>query len=255
MTTIRIGHLYPRHMNLYGDRGNVLCLVNRCRWRGIQAPVTPIGPGDTIDPAALDLIFVGGGPDREQGRVADDLLHSKADALRQAAAEGVAILAVCGGYQLLGRYYRPGEGETLPGLGLLDVHTEHAGLGVARCIGNLTATWNKHTLVGFENHGGRTHLGPAAAPLAQVTRGHGNNGTDGTEGAVQGTVFGTYLHGSFLPKNPAFADHLLALALSHAGADSALLTPLDDSLELRAQRSAVELAHQRRSNGLMGWKI
>lgn len=255
MTTLRIGHLYPRHMNLYGDRGNVLCLVNRCRWRGIDVSVTSIGPGHSMDPAVLDLIFVGGGPDREQGRVADDLLQHKAAALRQAAADGVAMLAVCGGYQLLGRYYRPGEGETLPGLGLLDVHTEHPGHGVARCIGNLTATWNGHTLVGFENHGGRTHLGPDAAPLAQVTRGFGNNGSDGTEGATQGTVFGTYLHGSFLPKNPAFADHLLAIALTHAGASPSLLTPLDDGLELRAQQSAVLLAHEKRSNGVFGWRI
>ncbi len=255
MTTLRIGHLYPRHMNLYGDRGNLVCLVNRCRWRGIDVTVEPIGLGDAIDPDRYDLIFVGGGPDREQGRVADDLLSLKADALRAAVERRVVLLAVCGGYQLLGRYYRPGDGADLPGLGLLDLHTEHPGHKVQRCIGNLTATWNGATLVGFENHGGRTHLGPAATPLATVMQGWGNNGVDRTEGATQGTVYGTYLHGSFLPKNPAFTDHLLAQALAHAGAAPGLLTPLDDSIELRAQETAVRLAGERQSTGFLSWKI
>lgn len=258
MTTaaIRIGHLYPRHMNLYGDRGNILCLQNRCRWRGIETTLTAIEVGEPVDPEAYDLIFVGGGPDREQQRVADDLLGLKADGLRDAAGQGVVVLAVCGGYQLLGHYYRPGEGDDLPGLGLLDLHTEHPGPKVPRCIGNLTATWQTATLVGFENHGGRTFLGPACLPLAKVQHGFGNNGQDGSEGGQQGTVYGTYLHGSFLPKNPEFTDHLLAQALTHAGHDAApLLTPLDDGLELRARDAAIRLAGEKQDNGLFGWRI
>ena len=255
MTAVRIAHLYPRHMNLYGDRGNVLCLQNRCRWRGIDVTVTDVEVGDPLDPDAFDLIFVGGGPDREQQRVAGDLLGRKAAPLRTAVERGVVLLAVCGGYQLLGRYYRPGEGADLPGLGLLDLTTEHPGHQTARCIGNLTATWGDTTLVGFENHGGRTHLGPGCRPLAHVTKGFGNNGQDGTEGAMQGSVYGTYLHGSFLPKNPVFTDHLLAQALQHAGAAHGPLAPLDDTLELRANATAVRLASERLNTGLFGWRI
>jgi len=256
MKPLRIGHLYPHHMNLYGDRGNILCLENRCRWRGIPVAITAVELGDAIDPSGFDLVFVGGGPDREQQRVADDLLHRKADGLRRAVEQGTVVLAVCGGYQLLGRYYHPAEGPDLPGLGLLDVYTEHPGPKVARCIGNLTATWGDATLVGFENHGGRTFLGPGCQPLATVVKGYGNNGQDGGEGAVAGSVYGTYLHGSLLPKNPAFADHLLAEALRHAGEDPAAhLTPLDDALEHRAHATAVRLASERPNTGLFGWRI
>lgn len=242
---LRLAYLYPQHMNLYGDRGNVLCLAARCRWRGIDLEVVEFGPGGAFDPQGFDLAFIGGGPDREQERVAGDLLAAKGPALRDAVESGLVLLAVCGGYQLLGHYYRPAVGPDLPGLGLFDAYTKHPGPGVARCIGNLVAARDGMTLVGFENHGGRTFLGPGAEPLAQVQRGYGNNGQDGTEGAVHRHAFGTYLHGSVLPKNPGFADHLVGLALSRAGAPE-LLTPLDDALELRAQETAARLARQRR---------
>ena len=244
MTTLHIAHLYPDHMNLYGDRGNVRCLVNRCRWRGIDAQVTPLGPGDPFAPAAYDLVFIGGGPDREQARVAADLTGAKGDGLRRAVEDGVVVLAVCGGYQLLGRYYRPAVGDDLPGLGIFDLHTQHPGPKARRCIGNLVARIDDaETLVGFENHGGRTYLGPGCQRLARVVHGYGNNGTDGDEGAVYRNAFGTYLHGSLLPKNPIFTDRLLRLALTRHGQE-ARLTPLDDALEAHAHAAAIVLATQ-----------
>lgn len=220
-------------------------MAARCHWRRITFDVTELGPGDRFEPAAYDLAFLGGGPDRGQTQVAEDLLRGKGPALRDAVEAGLPLLAVCGAYQLLGHCYRPAEGPELPGLGLFDAYTEHPGPGAARCIGNLVADWNGTTLVGFENHGGRTFLAPGATPLARVRRGHGNNGRDGTEGAVYRNAFGTYLHGSLLPKNPALADHLLGLALARAGAPE-LLTPLDDALELRAQTAAAGLALENR---------
>ena len=153
----------------------------------------------------------------------------------------MVVLAVCGGYQLLGRYYRPAEGEDLPGLGIFDAWTVHPGPTAKRFIGNVVVRWQGATLVGFENHGGRTFLGPAARPLARVIAGYGNNGRDGTEGAVQANAFGTYLHGSLLPKNPRFADHLIALALARKYGDGEL-PPLDDALEEQAHAEAVRLA-------------
>jgi len=261
---LRLAHLYPDHMNLYGDRGNMLCLEARCRWRGIPLAITSVDIGDDFQHDAWDMIFIGGGPDREQQRIARDLAGLKATALRQAVEAGVVLLAVCGGYQLLGHYYRPAEGDDLPGVGIFDVHTEHPGPAAKRCIGNLVAEWLRassgggsgrsqqrrdaphgRTLVGFENHGGRTYLGPGCQPLASVLAGFGNNGEDRTEGAVSMNAFGTYLHGSFLPKNPAFADHLISLALSRRG-DGMALSSLDDTLELRAHRAAAALALRRR---------
>jgi hypothetical protein len=239
--SLRLAHLYPKQMNLYGDRGNILCLRRRCAARGIELAVDELEMGDPLDTTACDLIFIGGAQDREQRRVAADLLEVKGEELRQAVAAGVAVLAVCGGYQLLGRYYRPAAGEDLPGLGVFDAWTEHPGAAAKRFIGNVVVRWQGVTLVGFENHGGRTFLGPAARPLARVIAGYGNNGRDGTEGAVQANAFGTYLHGSLLPKNPRFADHLIALALARKYGRGEL-RPLDDALEERAHAEAVRLA-------------
>ena len=238
---LRLAHLYPKQMNLYGDRGNILCLRRRCEARGIELAVDELEIGEVLDPTGYDLIFIGGAQDREQRRVAADLLAAKGEALRHAVAAGVVVLAVCGGYQLLGRYYRPAEGEDLPGLGIFDAWTVHPGPTAKRFIGNVVVRWQGATLVGFENHGGRTFLGPAARPLARVIAGYGNNGRDSTEGAVQANAFGTYLHGSLLPKNPRFADHLIALALARKYGDGGLPS-LDDTLEEQAHAEAVRLA-------------
>lgn len=250
---LRMAHLYPRHMNLYGDRGNVACLEARCRWRGIELEVTELELGDPFSPTAYDLAFVGGGPDREQERVAQDLVSLKGLSIRQSVDQGVVFLTVCGGYQLFGKFYRPAQGPDLPGLGVFDLWTAHPGAGAKRCIGNLVAEWEGKALVGFENHGGRTYLGARCQPLARVTRGFGNNGQDGTEGAHYRNVFGTYLHGSLLPKNPAFADRLLELALQRRGQD-APLSPLDDQLEERASTAAARLALAPGRSLLAGWR-
>lgn len=241
---IVIGYLYPGLMNLYGDRGNILCLTARCRWRGIGVQVHEIATGDHLDPRSYDVLFIGGGQDKEQKRVAEDLVKVKGAALKEAVEDGVVVLAVCGGFQLFGRYYQPALGPRLPGLGIFDAWTIHRGPHEPRCIGNLVAQWNDTTLVGFENHGGLTYLsvsGGEAKPLARVIKGHGNNSKDGTEGAVYKNAFGTYLHGSFLPKNPRFADHLLGLALERKYGSSAL-SPLEDGEESRSHQAALKLA-------------
>ena len=238
---ICLAHLYPKLMNLYGDRGNIICLRCRCQARDIELAVDELDLGDRFDSRRYDLIFMGGGQDREQRRVVGDLIDVKGDAIRRAIDDGVPALAVCGGYQLFARYYRPATGDDLPGLGVFDAYTEHPGEDVPRCIGNVVAEWDGATLVGFENHGGRTFLGPDARPLARVRVGFGNNGRDGTEGAVYRNAYGTYLHGSLLPKNPRFADHLLRLALRRSHPD-ATLAPLDDTLEDAAHAAAIRIA-------------
>src|SRR5579871_6013244 len=230
---LTLGHLYPDQLNLYGDRGNILVLRQRCRWRGIDLQVRPLGVGDALTPDAYDLLFIGGGQDKEQAPVADDLREIKAPGLRAAIEADMPVLAVCGGYQLLAHYYRPAVGPDMPGLGIFDAWTIHKGLRVARCIGNIVIEWQGQTLVGFENHGGRTYLG-TAKPLGSVLAGHGNNSEDHTEGALYRNTFGTYLHGSLLPKNPHFADHLLLLALRRKYGPEVTLAPLDDTLEWRA---------------------
>lgn len=237
---LRLGHLYPDLMNIYGDRGNVIALAWRCQRRGIAFRVVPFDLGEPFDPRRCDLVLIGGAQDREQRRVADDLRVVKGDALREAIEDGLPVLAVCGGYQLLQRFYRAASGEELRGLGVFDAHTVHPGPRAPRLVGNVVARWDAGTLVGFENHGGRTELGPHARPLATVVRGHGNNGRDKTEGAVYRHAYGTYLHGALLPKNPAFADHLLRLALSRRYGH-VVLEPLDDRAELRAHEAALRL--------------
>jgi CobQ-like glutamine amidotransferase family enzyme len=237
--TLHVAHLYPRLMNIYGDRGNIMCLRHRCEARGIAFELTELGIGDPLPPD-IDLIFAGGAQDREQRNVVDDLLATKADAIRDAVERDVVLLAVCGAYQLFGRFYRESSGVELPGAGVFDLHTEHPGAGLKRLIGNIVVEWNGATIVGFENHGGRTHLGPGVRPLAYVRSGHGNNGVDRTEGAVYRQAFGTYVHGSLLPKNPEFADHLIATAVRRRH-ENAMLATIDDRAEHRAHAAALRL--------------
>ncbi len=238
---LRICHLYPDLLNLYGDRGNIMTLVARARWREIDVRVEERRLGDRVESAAHDLYFIGGGEDRQQSLAAVDLRMTKGEALRAAVEEGAVVLGVCGGYQLLGHFYRPAEGDELIGLGLLDLTTVHPGKVARRLIGNITIHWTQFggtTLVGFENHGGRTYLGPGCEPLGRVVAGFGNNGEDRTEGAVSRQVFGTYLHGPLLPKNAVFADHLIASALRHRYGE-VRLRPLPDGAEASAHAAAV----------------
>ncbi len=231
-------HLYPDLMNVYGDRGNVLALRRRAEWRGIELEVREVSVGDHFDPCEADLLFFGGGQDREQAVVSPDFVAEKSAAVRQAVEDGAALLAVCGGYQLLGRSYTTFDGRELPGAGLFDSHTVP---GRKRHIGNTLVETaldgERRTLVGFENHSGRTYLGPGVRPLGRVLVGAGNNGEDGTEGAIYRNAHGCYLHGALLPKNPWFADRLLAAALRHRDRQDVPLAPLDDRLEEDAHRA------------------
>ncbi|MBX9770550.1 MAG: hypothetical protein K2X29_04225 [Candidatus Obscuribacterales bacterium] len=234
---IRICHLYAHFLNIYGDRGNILTLVKRSEWRGISAEVTAFGLGDKLDIGKHDIYFIGGGQDKQQQVIAEDLKRHK-KALKEATDAGAVILSICGGYQLLGHYYRPHEGPELPGLSLIDAHTV---AGNKRMIGNVVVKQEDgSTLVGFENHSGKTFLGADTKPLGQVTTGNGNNGEDFFEGVAEKTIFGTYLHGSLLPKNPHFADHLIELALKRRYGEIALPS-LDDSFELSAHQRALTL--------------
>jgi CobQ-like glutamine amidotransferase family enzyme len=234
-------HLYPTLLNLYGDRGNITVLRRRCAWRDIVLTVCEVGPGDPFPDEDVDLLFMGGDQDREQAVVVEDLRRRHAGTIRRAVEAGVPFLAVCGSFQLLQKYYRPADGPDLEGLGIFDAYTVHPGHHVPRCVGNIVVEWEHGTIVGFENHGGRTYLEGGARPLGRVIKGFGNNGTDGFEGARVANVFGTYVHGSLLPKNPVFADSLLALALErrYPGFE---LTPLDDRLEQQAHAAAVARA-------------
>jgi CobQ-like glutamine amidotransferase family enzyme len=238
---LRLGHLYPSLMNVYGDRGNIMCLERRCRLRNIRLDVTSLEVGAEVDPEAYDILFMGGAQDHEQRLVADDLRQLKGAALRQAVEDGSVYLGVCGGYQLAGHSYRGADGEELAGAGVLDLHTLHPGPKAKRFIGNLVAQWDGGTLAGFENHGGRTYLGAKAEPLAKVVRGFGNDGESGFEGARYKNAFGCYLHGPVLPKNSAFADHLIHLALQRHYGDGRL-EPIDDAFELRAHAAALRIA-------------
>lgn len=210
--TLTLGHLYPDQLNLYGDRGNILVLRQRCQLRGIQLRVVELGIGDALAPDEYDLLFIGGGQDKEQAPVAQDLYDIKGIGLWAAIEDDMPVLAVCGGYQLLAQYYRPAHGPDMKGLGVFDAWTIHKGPQAPRYVGDVAICWNGGTLVGFENHGGRTYLG-TAKPLGKVLKGFGNNAEDGTEGAIYRQAYGTYMHGSLLPKNPHFADYLLQLAL------------------------------------------
>ncbi len=237
--TLRVAALYPTLMNLYGDRGNIATLRHRCEQRGIGFEVTEVHLGDRLDPAAHDILLMGGGQDREQRRCAEDLREVKAGAVHETVSAGRVVLAVCGGYQLFGHYYRDADGTELSGIGVFDIYTVHPGADVPRCIGNLAISWEGDTLVGFENHGGRTYLG-GIAPLGRVISGFGNNGEDGTEGARVNHAYGSYLH-PILPKNPRFADRLIAIALENRYGE-AELPPLDDALEEDAHSVALKVA-------------
>jgi CobQ-like glutamine amidotransferase family enzyme len=237
---LRVCALYPDLMNIYADRGNLLMLRRRCRWRGLGFELHAVGLGEDLDPQVADLFYLGGGQDRDQRLCALDLAQRKGEALRAAAQRGATVLGVCGGYQLLGHSYQLGE-ETLAGVGLLDITTVRA--EGERLIGNVAievqlGAGGPRRLAGFENHGGRTHLGPAAQALGRVLRGHGNNGVDGYEGVRSGNVIGTYLHGPLLPKNAWFADWLISTALSLTEP----LEPLDDRLEELAHADACRAA-------------
>ncbi len=240
--TLRVCALYPDLMNIYADRGNLLVLERRCRWRGVGFELAASGLGERLDAGAHDLLYIGGGQDRDQRLCAEDLLERKRDALHAAAARGAVVLGVCGGYQLLGRSYALGA-EVIEGVGLLDVTTVRD--EGERLIGNvaidaeLDGERGERVLAGFENHGGRTALAPGQAPLGMVLRGHGNDGHSGFEGARSGNVIGTYLHGPLLPKNVWFADWLIARAL---GIEPGALEPLDDALERDAHLSACRAA-------------
>jgi len=239
---LTVGHLYPEYLNIYADRGNIAVLRERARARGHEVEVTGIGVGHAV-PEAIDLFYVGGGQDREQALVATDL-ERKGEALRVAVAGGAAMLAVCGGYQLIGRFYRDRAGAELPGIGLLPLHTI---AGERRMIGDvlLDCEWVGKTLAGFENHAGRTYLEPGAEPLGRVLAGFGNDGKSGYEGCRDGRVYGTYLHGPLLPRNPWFADRVLADALAHRAGEEVELTPLPDELEAAAHEVSAARARSR----------
>jgi lipid II isoglutaminyl synthase (glutamine-hydrolysing) len=237
---LRVCALYPELMNIYADRGNLLLLEQRCRWRGIGFSLRESDLGEQLDPNGADLFYIGGGQDRDQRLCAFDLAEVKRDALHAAAGRGAIILAVCGGYQLLGHSYELG-GETLPGVGLVDLRTVR--VEGRRLIGNVAIEveldpGERRVLAGFENHGGRTFLGSEARPLGRVLSGHGNNGEDGYEGVYAGSVIGTYLHGPLLPKNAWFADWLIGRALGM----QVPLPTLDDELEAAAHGEALRAA-------------
>src|SRR5919112_5890132 len=232
---LRVCALYPDLMNIYADRGNLLMLQRRCEWRGIGFQLTPAGLGDAVDPAAHDLFYLGGGQDRDQALCAYDLVETKRDALHAAASSGALVLGICGGFQLLGHAYELGD-EEIPGLGLVDLRTVR--VDSHRLVGNVAIEvqlerGERRVLAGFENHGGRTHLGAGEQPLGRVLRGHGNTGESGFEGVRRDGVIGTYLHGPLLPKNAWFADWLIRRALGLQR-----LEPLDDTLEDAAHAEA-----------------
>lgn len=257
MNQLDLAFLYPEFMSIYADRGNVIAIDRRCHWHGIELKVDPVSIGEELKVNKYDLILIGGGQDKEQFAVARDLLE-KGDVLRAMAEDNVVMLVICGGYQLFGRFYQPKDQERLDGVGIFDMETV---AGDKRLIGNVVieadcfnagagplgqskerpGSGQTCTLVGFENHSGKTFLGPGAKPLGKVIVGFGNNGEDGYEGAVHKNVFGTYLHGSLLPKNPWFTDHLIRLALTRRYGE-ANLGELDDGLEEIAHRAAVERA-------------
>jgi hypothetical protein len=244
MTAIRVAHLYPEYLNIYADRGNIAVLARRAALRGHELAVEGVSVGDALRPGAHDLLYVGGGQDREQELVSGDLA-AKAGPIAAAVEGGAALLAVCGGYQLLGRGYRERSGARLPGIGLFPHETV---AGERRMIGDvlLDCDWAGRTLAGFENHVGRTRLDADAEPLGRVVAGFGNDGESGFEGCRVGRAIGTYLHGPLLPRNPWLADWLLAQALAHAtGGEPPELGPLADTLEARAHEVSAQRARDR----------
>jgi CobQ-like glutamine amidotransferase family enzyme len=241
---LRVLWLYPDHMNIYADRGNIAVLERRCAWRGIRFSLSTAGPGERFDPDSHELLYIGGGQDRDQALVAHDLVDTKREAIEAALGREAAMLAVCGGYQLLGHSYELPAGESLPGLDIVDLRTVRE--PGRRLIGNVVIETDLgdglRRLAGFENHGGRTYLGPGEKPLGRVVSGFGNNGKDGHEGVLRGRLIGTYLHGPLLPKNATLADVLIEWALSARYGEPPVLDTLDDTLEDRAHECAVRAA-------------
>lgn len=237
---ISIAHLYPKQLSLYGDMGNVITLIKRCQWRGIEVVYDKFDLNDKI--SSHDLYFIGGGQDRQQQEVAEKLFEYK-DFFQNERDNGAVFLGICGGYQLFGHYYQPFDGDKLTGISLLDAYTV---AGKKRFIGNVTVRTdflNPDTLVGFENHSGLTYLQGETKPIGKILVGNGNNGQDMTEGARYKNVFGTYLHGSLLPKNPHFADYLIELALQKRYNKAVTLPKLDDTIELQTHNSLVGKAY------------
>jgi lipid II isoglutaminyl synthase (glutamine-hydrolysing) len=241
-----IGHLYPDYLNIYADRGNIAVFERRAAWRGIELEVEEVGPGDEVGPGAHDLLYIGGGQDREQALIAPDLA-AKGESVKAAVETGAALLAVCGGYQLLGQFYRDRSGAELPGVGLFPLHRV---AGERRMIGDVLLECElepgaPRTLAGFENHAGRTYLDVGAEPLGRVVAGFGNDGESGFEGCRVGRAIGTYLHGPLLPRNPWLADWLLAQALAHRLGEAPALEELSDGLEAEAHAVSSARAHAR----------
>jgi lipid II isoglutaminyl synthase (glutamine-hydrolysing) len=241
-----IGHLYPDYLNIYADRGNIAVFERRAAWRGIELEVEEVGPGDEVHPGAHDLVYIGGGQDREQALIAPDLA-AKGESVKAAVEAGAALLAVCGGYQLLGQFYRDRSGAELPGVGLFPLHTV---AGERRMIGDVLLECElepgaRRTLAGFENHAGRTYLDQGAEPLGRVVAGFGNDGESGFEGCRVGRALGTYLHGPLLPRNPWLADWLLAQALGHRLGEAPAFEDLPDGLEAEAHAVSSARAHER----------
>jgi len=241
--SLTIGWLYPDLMSTYGDRGNIICLQKRCAWRGIMATVKKIAlENSPNDLANCDLLFAGGAQDTQQILVFKDLKESKGTVLQGRIEDGIPGLYICGAYQFLGKYYKEADGTTINGLGIFDLHTINPGENHTRLIGNVSAEITENlaeifplkTLVGFENHGGRTYLGKKIHPFARILHGFGNNGEDATEGAIYKNSIGSYLHGPILPKNPHVADYLLTKALEKKYGGKIMLQQLDDSLAYRA---------------------
>jgi lipid II isoglutaminyl synthase (glutamine-hydrolysing) len=243
---IVVGHLYPDYLNIYADRGNIAVLARRAAWRGHEVEVRNISVGAPVEPGEHDLLYVGGGQDREQALVAEDLA-GKAVGVRAAVDGGAAVLAVCGGYQLLGRSYRDLQGEGLPGIGVFPLETV---AGETRMIGDVLLECELEpgvvrALAGFENHAGRTYLDPGAEPLGRVVAGFGNDGESGLEGCRVGRAVGTYLHGPLLPRNPWFADWVLGQALAHRLGEPPVFEALPDELEQQAHAVSAGRARSR----------
>lgn len=240
---LRVLSLYPDQMNIYADRGNIIFLERRCAWRGIDFELASCGAGERFDPAGFDLIYIGGGQDRDQKAVARDLIETKRESLIEAKSDGAVILAVCGGYQLLGGSYQLAD-EEIEGLGLVDLKTvREPGPRLTGPVAiEVELSGSSRQIAGFENHGGRTYLGPGAKAWGKVVVGHGNNGKDGGEGVHSDNLFGTYLHGPLLPKNAGLADHLTGLALEHHHGGHVELEPLDDGFEGAAHQTALAAA-------------
>ncbi len=247
MKELNLAVLYPEIMNIYADRGNTIALKKRCEWHGIDLDITEITIGDDLGDDKHDLVFIGGGQDREQLLIAEDLL-SKKEQLKKMANDGVTMLAICGGFQLFGSTYEPKDRPVMEGVGIFDMKTI---AGDRRLIGNIVLRVElegvARTLVGFENHSGKTFLDGGTKPLGKVIAGHGNNGSDENEGAQYKNVIGTYLHGSLLPKNPWLTDHLISKALTRRYGEAELKV-LDDTLETKAHEAAITRAKETNKN-------